>query len=308
MLRKLRLLISLSSPGLLLLASALSLGGAALSPRFLDPSFSPNRLAGWLAGRVDAEALSVLQALGAAAVVALLGFGIALIAELAESGIDRVDRPERPVRSRRVLPSDLLRWALGAQILAFVLILLAGSRLGLLLALVGTAAGNAWSLPPLRLRRHGMAATPILGGAVALALTAGLLSQGRVTEVGLLSALALGLVGAAGSMIREFTDVDRDRRLGVRSLPLLLGERAAVLWSMAAVAAAYLVALLLLIHTVGIHQKVMAAFVGLAILHLAVLDRLLYRSGPGYPTRASRWVMLIFLGVTAVYVGAQALH
>lgn len=315
--RKLRLLVELGKPRMMLLMCGLALAGAVLSPDFLSPGFPETRLSGLglfrhLAGALPAlfspVMWSVWHALGAALIVGLLWLGTAVIHEVADRTHDAIIDPARPRPGSPVQPSEALRWALGAQALAFVLVLAEGSRHAMTLALLGAGLGNAYSLPPFRLRQSGVIAHLIIGGGATLAITGGLIGQTGVTEVGLMAAVALGLLAAAGSMVRDFRDIDEDRHDGVRTLPILVGYRTAIYINMAFVTAAYLLALFLLIHTIGMQEKVIALF-GLPLAaHLHVLRRLLADDGQENARRAYRNAVIIYMGVTALYVGAQAVY
>ncbi len=308
MLRLLRLLLELGKPRVLALMCLLTLAGALLSPHFLSPDFPTTRLGGtalfrWLEGlfprAFSPPMWSLAHALGAALVVALLWLGTALVNDLSDQALDHISSPDRPLPSGRVSPRTVLCAAVVAQAVALGLILMEGTREALLTALTGSALGNAYSLPPLRLRRSGVTANLVIGVGVTMAMIGGMMAQGPVPARGALSALALGLLAAAVSMVKDFKDVDGDRAHGVRTLPVVLGVRAAALLNMAAVAAAYLLVLCL---------SAPLATLFLAGLNLAILYGFLRNPGQAYARRAYRWTLLIFMGVTVLYVGAQALH
>lgn len=314
--RKVLLLLEMGKPRVLLLMAMLALAGAALSPHFLSPSFPETRLSRtalftWLAERVPGAFTpplwSLAHALGAALVVGLLWIGTALINDLSDLGLDTVSDPARPLPSRRISQGEALRWALGAQGVALLLIAVEGSLPALLLAMVGAALGHAYSVPPMRLRRSGVMANGIIGVGVAMALTGGMLAQGPATEVGMMTAGALGLLAAAASMVKDFKDLEGDRAAGVRTLPVLIGVRRATWVNIGAVVPAYLILLLLLAHRVGIQPRILGALAGLAGLNLALLAGLLLNPSPAYARSAYRRAILIFMGVTLLYVGAQRL-
>lgn len=316
MLKLLRLLLELGKPRVLALMCLLTLAGAALSPHFLSPDFPQTRLGGtalflWLKGlfprAFSPPMWSLAHALGAALVVGLLWLGTALINDLSDRSIDRISSPDRPLPSGRVSPRQALRWALGCQAAALLLIRLEGARSALLMALAGAAIGIAYSLPPVRLRRSGLAANLTIGVGVAMAMVGGMMAQGPVPEIGVLSAFALGLLAAAASLVKDFKDIDGDRAEGVRTLPVLLGVRGAALVNLAAVLAAYLLALGLLVQHTGIRSEIILPMLGLCAANLAVLERFLHNPDRGYAARAYRWALALFTGVTLLYVGAQSL-
>jgi 1,4-dihydroxy-2-naphthoate octaprenyltransferase len=178
--------------------------------------------------------------------------------------------------------------------------------LGSMLVMAALWQGALYAFPSLRVRQGGPAASLKIGGAVSLSISGGLIGQTGATEVGLLAALALGILAAASSLVRDFFDIDADRQARLRTLPLLVGRDMAVSINMAAVTAAYLLAIFLLLQRIGMQERVLGLF-GLTLgAHLHVLRQLGQDPSPTGARRAGRYVMLIFLGVTALYVAAQA--
>jgi len=283
---KLRLLLELGKPRIMGLMCGLALAGATLSPDFLSPAFPETRL-----GFAPA-AWSLWRAVGAAVVVALLWLGTALI----------------HASCPRIRPSEALRWALGAQAVAFLLILIEGSRHAMTLALLGAGLGNAYSLPSFRLRQSGPVASLITGGGVVLTMCGGMLSQTGVTEVGLISSVTLGMLAAAISMVKDFQSIEGDRLAGYRTLPIWVGVRTAIYIHMAVVAAAYLLALFVLINTIGIQERVIALFALPLGANVYLLQRLLADHGEEAARRAYGHTIMIFMGVTVLYVGALAVY
>lgn len=300
MLRTLRLLIGLGYPGTALFVAYLTLSGAALSPHFLSAGFP----AGPAADTVPGAVRSLLYACSVSLSAALLCLGTGLIDRLSA----RMASGAAPTpHEAKIRPSAYLRAALGCQATAFALILLGGSRPLLLLTLVGAGLGNALALPPLRRQRSGTTIHVLSGVSVAMALAGGAMGQLRLTEVGAIGAAGLGVLATATSLIRDFTETEQDRQQGTRTLPVMVGIRAAVIINMVIVSGAYLLNLVLLVHRIGIRPAVIASLACMALLHLYLLDRLLFARTPGYPKRAQRLATMLFAGVTLLYVGAQAL-
>lgn len=295
----LRLLLSMVRPTIAAALGLLTLAGAALSPVFLSPDFPATTLKQLVAPGLSPVVWSLVRALGGALVTCLLWMGTALINDMAEYAVDVFADLERPLPGRAIRPSELLKWGLGLQAAAFLLVLLEGSRPALVLALLGAGLGNTYSLPPFRLRARGPVANLIAGGGVALAMAGGLLSQAGMTQVGGLTILALGVLAAATSLVGEFSADDG------RPLPILFGWRNAVYVSMAAAVAAYLFAFFVLLHTIGMHDRVLALFALPLAAHLQVLARLLREPGPAYARKAHGQSLVIFLITAMLYVGAQ---
>lgn len=159
--------------------------------------------------------------------------------------------------------------------------------------------------PSLRQRHGGLMNSLTIGTGVTFAMTGGLLCQTGLTEVGVLAAVALGVLAAASSLIREFRDIEGDRQAGLRTLPILLGIRRAVSLNMAAVVTAYLLAIFLLLQRIGMQERVLGLF-GLPLgAHLHVLRQLGRNPAPANARSAMRWAELIYLVTAVLYVGAQ---
>jgi 4-hydroxybenzoate polyprenyltransferase len=291
--RTFRSLWKLGRPRILGLMCGLALAGATLSPEFLSAAFPPPRLAAAVPIDLPPHLWSLCYALGAMLVTGLLWFGTALVNAAAGDG---------------EAPELLLRWGLGAQAAAFGLIFAAGNRQALLLSLFGAGVGNAYALPRLRVRQSGVVGNLTTGGGVMLAMCGGMMAQTGVTQVGFFLALALGILAAAAAGVEDFCNVEGDRAEGLWTLPVLLGVRGAVYVNMAAVTGAYLLALALLVQTIGIQGAVIALFSLPLAANLYVLSGLIREPGHAYARKAYRLTVMIFVGVTALYVGAQAIY
>jgi len=189
--------------------------------------------------------------------------------------------------------------------LAVGLVLVEGNLEAVLATLIGVALGLGYSVPPLRWRSSGLAANGIIGLGVACALIGGMLAQGAVPVRGMVSAGILGWLAAAASMVKDFKDVDGDQAAGVGTLPVILGFRRAVLVNMAMVVCGYAPAVALLAQRVGLGSWPMGALVLLAVVNLGILARLL--RDPGAAPASYRQALLLFMGVTVLYVGTQVL-
>lgn len=146
--------------------------------------------------------------------------------------VDAINQPDRPVPSGRI-PG---RWGLYIGVLWTLLSLAVAAWLGwtvLMAAAFGLIMAWIYSAPPLRLKRNGWwgntacaicyEGVPWLTGAM---VVAAILPDWRTTTVALLYSL-----GAHGIMtLNDFKSVSGDRRMGIDSLPVLLGiSRAATL-------------------------------------------------------------------------------
>lgn len=145
--------------------------------------------------------------------------------------VDAINEPGRPIPSGRLPGTMGLRIAIGWTLVS----LLVAAPLGLWgfgAAIVGLALAWAYSAPPTRLKRNGWLGNAACGACyeglpwvTGAAVMAGGQPDWRVFVVA-----ALYSVGAHGIMtLNDFKSVEGDQKMGIDSLPVLLGvDRAAV--------------------------------------------------------------------------------
>lgn len=139
--------------------------------------------------------------------------------------VDAINQPERVIPSGR-MPGD---WALRLAVASSFGALAFSALLGIwvfLAALVGLALAWAYSAPPWRLKRNGWVGNAAVGlcyeglpwFTAAAAVSGGFPGWPTLAMAGLYS------LGAHGIMtLNDFKSVEGDRRMGIDSLPVLLG-------------------------------------------------------------------------------------
>ncbi len=144
--------------------------------------------------------------------------------------VDAINEPDRPIPSGRI-PGQ---WGLYIAVLWTMLSLLLGATLGpwgLGATVFGLVLAWAYSAPPIRLKQNGWLGNAACGLCyeglpwfTGAAIMTGLCPDLRVIVIALLYSL-----GAHGIMtLNDFKSVEGDKRMGIDSLPVLLGvERAA---------------------------------------------------------------------------------
>ena len=139
--------------------------------------------------------------------------------------VDAINEPERPIPSGRI-PG---RWGLYIAAIWTALSLLLATSLGkwgFVAAVVGLALAWAYSAPPLRLKQNGWWGNAACGlcyeglpwftGAAVMSTS---MPDWRIVVVALLYS-----IGAHGIMtLNDFKSVEGDKRMGIDSLPVLLG-------------------------------------------------------------------------------------
>lgn len=144
--------------------------------------------------------------------------------------VDAINEPNRPIPSGRI-PGN---WGLYIALIWTAVSLEVAANLGvavLAAAIVGLALAWAYSAPPPRLKRNGW-----MGNAAVAVCYEGLpwftgaaVMTGSWPSWSIVGLAALYSVGAHGIMtLNDFKSVEGDRRMGIDSLPVLLGvDRAA---------------------------------------------------------------------------------
>jgi chlorophyll/bacteriochlorophyll a synthase len=214
--------------------------------------------------------------------------------------VDAINEPRRPIPSGRI-PG---RWGLYLAVLWSALSLLLAAALGpwvLAAAALGVLLSWAYSAPPLRLKRNGWwgnAAVGVSYEGLAWITGAAVMLGGAMPDARILALALLYSLGAHGIMtLNDFKAIDGDRRMGVGSLPVRLGESnaARVACLTMAVPQAVVIALLL-----AWGQPLHASVVGLLLaIQIALMLRFLAR-----PRERALWYSA--LGVNFFVLGMLA--
>ena len=142
--------------------------------------------------------------------------------------VDAINEPQRPIPSGRI-PG---RWGLYIALCWTATSLLVATALGpwgFGAAIIGLLLAWAYSAPPVRLKGNGWwgnAACGISYEGIAWATGAAVMAGGTLPEGRSLALAALYSAGTHGIMtLNDFKAVEGDRQMGVRSLPVQLGEQ-----------------------------------------------------------------------------------
>ena len=144
--------------------------------------------------------------------------------------VDRINEPNRPTAANLLDPRTIAIVALILGALALAIAFVLGRTVGEL-ALAGMVLALAYSTPPFRLKaRNGWLANAACAFSYeGFAWLAGAAAFGQITT-GTVVMAALFSLGAHGLMtLNDFKSVAGDRQLGLRSIPVMLGEKRALL-------------------------------------------------------------------------------
>lgn len=138
--------------------------------------------------------------------------------------VDRINEPDRPTAANALVPSTVFAIAAGLAVAALGLAWALGTTV-FYLAIGGLALALAYSAPPVRLKaRNGWLANAACAFAYeGFAWIAGAAIFGHVTT-GTIVLATLYSLGSHGLMtLNDFKSFEGDTRLGLRSLPVMLG-------------------------------------------------------------------------------------
>lgn len=217
--------------------------------------------------------------------------------------VDAINEPNRPIPSGRIAG----RWGLAIAIIWTVLSLVVAALSGkwvLIATVVGLVCAWAYSAPPFRLKTSGWVGPAVvaltyegLSWFTGAAVMAGALPSGKVIAV-----LALYSFGAHGIMtLNDFKAVEGDRATGLRSLPVVLGERPAAILASVVMAAPQAVVVALMLSWA--HVISAAAVSVLLLAQLCLMPKLVSAPAKNAPWYNATGVSLYVLGMLAAALG-----
>jgi chlorophyll synthase len=219
--------------------------------------------------------------------------------------VDAINEPDRVIPSGR-MPG---RWGLGVAIVNSVLSMVVAALLGLtvfIAAAIGLALAWAYSAPPFRLKRNGWWGNSACGFSyetlpwiTAAAAALGTVPSGEIFIIAFLYGL-----GALGIMtLNDFKSMEGDARMGIASLPVQMGAKAAAKFAGLSMIVPQLVVVGLLL--VWSHAWSAAAVGALALAQAVALPRLV-----ADPKGKAIWYSALGVGlyVTGMMITAFAIR
>ncbi len=152
--------------------------------------------------------------------------------------VDAINEPNRPIPSGRI-PG---RWGLGIAIFGTLVSLAVGFAINPVVGwatVLGVFLAWIYSAPPIRAKANGWWGPGVCAAAYEglTWFTGAAVMVGGMPDARIIAVLCLYAAGAHGIMVlNDFKAVEGDRVSGVRSIPVMLGERPAALlacWTMA---------------------------------------------------------------------------
>ena len=206
--------------------------------------------------------------------------------------VDAINEPHRPIPSGRMPGRWGLYIAVAWTLVSLLVALLLGPW-GFGAAALGLLLAWAYSAPPLRLKANGWWGNAACGFSyegIAWATGAAVMAGGSLPEARSLGLALLYSLGTHGIMtLNDFKAVEGDRLMGIRSLPVQLGEQRAArvaCWTMA-LSQVGVIALLLVwgrpAHAAGVLALLVAQLLMMRRFLADVRARALWYSGFGVP-------------------------
>ncbi len=239
---------------------------------------------GW--GNVPASG-PLLGVIGTALVACLLGnLYIVGLNQLEDIAIDRINKPHLPLAAGEFSVTDG-RWIVGLAGLGALGLALVGGPW--LLATVGLSLviGTAYSLPPVRLKRF-----PFWASVCILAVRGAVVNLGLFLHVSDRLSLPLTVPGRvwaltafillfsiAIALFKDIPDIEGDRRYGISTLSLKLGQRTVFNLALGILTACYLGMALVAPWLAGVNQLFLAGSHLLALALLGWMSRRMPRPG-----------------------------
>ena len=206
--------------------------------------------------------------------------------------VDAINEPNRPIPSGRIPGQWGLFIALSWTLLSLILATALGTW-GLTATVLALLLAWAYSMPPVRLKQNGWwgnAACGISYEGLAWITGSAVMAGGLMPSVESMILALLYSVGAHGIMtLNDFKSVRGDRQMGIRSLPVQLGELNAARVACWTMALPQVVVIGLLIHwgalpfALGIAGLVLGQIVLMRWFLSEPSKRALYYSGFGVP-------------------------
>lgn len=217
--------------------------------------------------------------------------------------VDAINEPDRPIPSGRIGGRWGLYIAIGWTALSLAVAAFTGQWV-LIATVFGLACAWAYSAPPFRLKTSGWIGPAVVGltyeglswftGAAVMA--------GALPPVHVLVVLTLYSIGAHGIMtLNDFKAVEGDRATGLRSLPVVLGERPAALLASAVMAVPQVIVVALMV--MWGHRISAGVVAVLLAAQLALMPKLVSAPARNAPWYNATGVSLYVLGMLASALG-----
>lgn len=164
-------------------------------------------------------------ALSVATAVTLSAFAIYAVNDIYDVKIDAINASERPIPSGKISLNEAKTIAVVLFIISF-LVAMSVSSTALLCVAVFSGLGVGYSVPPFRFK-DGYFANVCWGLGIAVVIIGGA-SVSSINADSIVAAFALAFLTGGCGLTKDLKDIEGDKALGIRTIPLLLGEKRAI--------------------------------------------------------------------------------
>jgi len=164
-------------------------------------------------------------------VTSIFMFSVAayMLNDVFDLGVDRISNTGRPIPAGILSLRSVATVGSASLFAGLILTWLFGSTSSLFIAIAMCGLSVFYSAPPLRLRRFFLAPYLTIASFASLSfLLAGSFENGIVTPRLILGSVLVFGYATGSCMVKEFKDVEGDSRMGIRSLPSVLGVERAI--------------------------------------------------------------------------------
>jgi chlorophyll synthase len=221
--------------------------------------------------------------------------------------VDAINEPQRPIPSGRI-PG---RWGLGIAMIGTVVSLIVGFAINPVVGyatVLGVFLAWIYSAPPIRAKANGWWGPGVCAAAYEglTWFTGAAVMVGGMPDARIIAVLCLYAAGAHGIMVlNDFKAVEGDRVSGVRSLPVILGERRAALLACWTMALPQLVVAALLVQWGLIFSAALVAFS--VASQFVFMQKLIANPAKEAPFYNATGVSLYVLGMLTASIGLRGL-
>jgi geranylgeranylglycerol-phosphate geranylgeranyltransferase len=171
--------------------------------------------------------IPILTAFEASIAINLAAFGSYALNDLFDLDLDRINAPWRPMPSGRITKKEVKIVSAGFMILSLIIASMTNFQV-LFFTLLFSIIGIAYSIPPIRLKKSFLANLCVAAGFLICIMSGSSIGLFLSPKV-ILAAIAIFTMTLGSSSIKDLKDITGDERMGIKTLPILIGPKKTLL-------------------------------------------------------------------------------